>query len=444
MAKLKDHSDNFQPPKISELIKYIYGVLRPRQGRNLTLSVAFFLLALIALASKLLLYAEFTTVDAILSVFALASLTFSMWNLSQHLLKDKDLVIETDPKAANLVLQIRGSEHVPGTSMETIYRDKELDIWLQIQPNIKMIVSQEIHHALRTTISANADPLEKLLRSNYWRSARNHKQFSDDPKICLADDITVGLKSCRIFIGTYFDSYCTNEFCTKLLRTKDTRAKQITSGLGLFPATDKTLKPIATSLMNNHIGISTLAITSDGFVCLWRQGDGNQIAEGKVVATGSGSLDDDDLTPSLDLIDTLRTGMARELREESSEQGQQFNSDPVLETRITGYFRWVKRGGKPEFVGISRLRIPKSELNPNNSEVEAPEFAGLEFPARSWKELRQSLRDTLENYNHYSPSCWVALECLHDLAKSEPQEWENFLFGPTIDVSHKDHSQISR
>jgi len=429
MSKIKKHTDVYKAPKRLELIKYIYTILRPKQGWILIISIGFFLFALFGAVSKISTYENFGFLGVLVVFIAIASLVFTLWNLSQHIYKNDQLVIDSDPRATKIVTEIKKAEPIPGDTIEMVIRDPKIDKWLHNQPKIKMLQNQQFHDSLRNKIRAKADHLEKLLRTNFRLSVEKKRQFSNDSKICLAEDILVGIEECHYFIGTYFDSYCTNEFCTKLLGTNDPISEPVAYGLNTFPAINRILKPIATSSMNNHIGISTLAITSDRFIQLWRQGEKTQVSRGKIVATGSGSLDDDDFASSTELLETVSNGMSRELREESSQQGYQFADDPVLETRVTGYFRWVKRGGKPEFVGVTRLRIPRSELYPNITEVNAPAYAGLEvYVGDSWDELHQNIDSLLKEYRHFSPSCWVALKCLQELTEYRPRDWEQLLF----------------
>jgi hypothetical protein len=426
MVELKDHRNKFQPPKRCHLVKYVYRVLRPNQFRIHLITICFLAFGFI----RLFLHQSLGILDNILTLGAIASLAFSIWNLSLLIFNDGKLNIETNPQANEEIAKITGITPIPLS--EAVLYDLSLNEWLQKQPTVIMIKDQNIHSSIRSKIRARADSMEKLLRTNFKLSVKNHRQFSDDSKICLGEDIVSNMRECKFFIGSYYDSYCTNEFCAKLLHDTSPNQELVASGLDILPVKNGRLQPIAESFMNNHIGISTLAITSDGYIRLWKQGNKTQIARGMIVATGSGSLDDQDLSQSCDLLETIRNGMEREFREESSKEGMQFSKDPVVETRVTGYFRWVNRGGKPEFVGVTRLRVPNDDLKPNNAEVEAANYVrgNLVLPARSWEELNEVLDDYLHNRssNAFSPSCWVALKCLHNLAKSKPADWTDFLF----------------
>lgn len=109
------------------------------------------------------------------------------------------------------------------------------------------------------------------------------------------------------------------------------------------------------------IGISTLAFTSDDLLVLAQQSENNSASGGLIAPSGSGSLEPDDLASAGDhpsLQQVLIRGMERELCEETG-----ISSNDVLETRIIGFGRWLERGAKPEFFGITRLRILARDLD---------------------------------------------------------------------------------
>ena len=46
--------------------------------------------------------------------------------------------------------------------------------------------------------------------------------------------------------------------------------------------------------------------------------------------------------------------------------------DERIDCRLLGYFRWVRRGGKPEFVGLAKTAITAAYLLPDPTEVDEP------------------------------------------------------------------------
>lgn len=137
-------------------------------------------------------------------------------------------------------------------------------------------------------------------------------------------------------------------------------------------AVDSTGKILSLSdaRMANIVGISLLAITADGQVLFVRQTERNSVLPKGFAASSSGSLDWADAKKvqsraharrgTVLLRDVLFEGMLRELFEES----QVHRSEVIDDSRyVTGYFRWLRRGAKPEFTGIVRLTVTLAELN---------------------------------------------------------------------------------
>lgn len=126
---------------------------------------------------------------------------------------------------------------------------------------------------------------------------------------------------------------------------------------------------LSDSRMANIVGISLLAITSDGQVLFVRQTERNSVLPKGFAASSSGSLDWADAkkvyqrataaNQSVQLRDVLFEGMLRELYEES-----QVRRSEIVEGSqyVTGYFRWLRRGAKPEFTGIVCLTVTLAEL----------------------------------------------------------------------------------
>lgn len=144
----------------------------------------------------------------------------------------------------------------------------------------------------------------------------------------------------------------------------------------------------------NIVGISIMAVTSDEHLVFVRQTAQNSIAPQALAASGSGSLElrdfDVDLgggpaeilpiaqeherptiaqrrmaaraardETELPFARVLLRGMLREMAEESGLRPDQIMEDSA---RVTGYFRWIERAMKPEFVGIVRLNCAADEL----------------------------------------------------------------------------------
>jgi 8-oxo-dGTP pyrophosphatase MutT (NUDIX family) len=57
------------------------------------------------------------------------------------------------------------------------------------------------------------------------------------------------------------------------------------------------------------------------------------------------------------LQDIVRRGMERELQEETG-----IRQDEVLRTKVIGFARWLERGAKPEFFGVTELSATTDDL----------------------------------------------------------------------------------
>ncbi len=155
----------------------------------------------------------------------------------------------------------------------------------------------------------------------------------------------------------------------------------------------------------------------------------------------SGSANWEDCKKHLGKPDGLRTavinGMNRELWEESvgkrSVKKQKFTG--CLTTRITGYFRWLTKAGKSEFVGVSRLggnkkgRPMAENLVPEESEV----LNGEKISTGNMRKLREALAHRLDKIrireetpqtqfgageHTYSVSCSMAMLALQEVCQA--------------------------
>ena len=62
--------------------------------------------------------------------------------------------------------------------------------------------------------------------------------------------------------------------------------------------------------------------------------------------------------------------MERELRQEALRHKVKLSLNAeIANTSIIGFFKWLSRGGKPEFIGVTRLKVPLNFIVPDNKEV---------------------------------------------------------------------------
>ena len=61
--------------------------------------------------------------------------------------------------------------------------------------------------------------------------------------------------------------------------------------------------------------------------------------------------------------------MQRELWEESGKEALSATPDKIGTTRIIGFFRWLEKGGAPEFTGVTRMHCRIEDVSPDDAEV---------------------------------------------------------------------------
>lgn len=198
---------------------------------------------------------------------------------------------------------------------------------------------------------------------NYKWHEINHKggPFTNDAKICLASEL-FRLKEgyCwRICKGSYYNGFLTNFIYNSYIGG---------SHYNLYPpmnSGNSEIKPFVESDFSDHIGVSTLLCTADGWVLVFYQSTGAAYASGKAVPSGSGSLDYADYKPGEDFRQMIIRGAERELMQESSMNKlmKRSNADVHLTTQVLTYYRDMDRGGKPEFCCITFVDKDKDNLH---------------------------------------------------------------------------------
>lgn len=211
------------------------------------------------------------------------------------------------------------------------------------------------------------------VKKNAYRIFKDYlskkKFFYDSKKIRLNNDIKELMNSkdnaiVQLSKTTYFNSICTNEISMQEMRYDDEVSYCFDGFLLVKSKGDKNkdsrIYPLSESQCSNHIGISTLVITSDDFIILTRQGKRNLISSDKYIVTASGSLDLHDRKKCNLFGELIKKGMNRELCEECN-----IKKDNIIDTNIIGYGRLLERGGKPEFFGITRVNITADKFIDN-------------------------------------------------------------------------------
>lgn len=216
--------------------------------------------------------------------------------------------------------------------------------------------------------------LPEILKDHQARCVNLKKPQFNDAKLGLRTDVTrLSLEEERTVTlqnTDYFSGTATNEMaCEQFeLAQKDHKGMPaLLTAVSDMVVTGGRLVDLVDSELSNHIGVSTLVLSNDDEVIL--QDQGVQCVGANESAVGaSGSLDAADfkhIGAAKTLQALCRYGMEREAREELGAHFPQ----PGIHTVLTGYARFLARGGKPEFFGISRSSTVRSAMKPGKADL---------------------------------------------------------------------------
>jgi hypothetical protein len=224
-------------------------------------------------------------------------------------------------------------------------------------------------NAIRTSIIVRKNwyVLPKTLVPFQGAALSERQPTMNEYKIRLASDVNIGAISSgrpvELQPTDYFRGVASNEIAGNLIERVDQR-QPVPERLSVFDlcvANEGRLAPLSQSMLSNHIGVTSLVITGDNYIVLQWQGK-TQVDRNKVNLGASGSADWNDIAATTrrrrpprpaesSLQEVITYAMEREAKEEISAQiGNVFSR-----TTITGFARYVHRGGKPEFFGITCL-----------------------------------------------------------------------------------------
>lgn len=288
-------------------------------------------------------------------------------------------------------------------------------------------VNYEMEKNINKFIKDNKDDMIPFLKWQYRNSMFYGKGFFNEEKFCLSKDINKNSSIVNCHRGTYYDTFLTNQICgKKLCSNKDNRV--IANAVEFLPfnktsSRQMILKDITSSMMNNEIGISTMGITKDYYFVLWTQNRTAQSSNGLLVPTGSGSCDWADAKDN-SFNATIERAMQRELWEESGKYNLAKSYEDIGNTKIIGFFRWIKKGGKPEFVGITKLNVDLTSFYEDKKEV----YDRKEIYVSSFDNIGNAISE-INNMDNISVPLYMALYCLEDYYIKQPEELREFIFG---------------
>lgn len=234
--------------------------------------------------------------------------------------------------------------------------------------------------------------------------AHGGKVLFNSKKIRLCSDLTPSdletKATATVHKTDYFSGVLTNEQVGTVVYSR------VTDNLvyeGFSAMANPHLLDLSASLCSNHIGASTIAWTLDGYVILTSQTKYAFVDACKWLSTGSGSADWKDSRAALTLQKLATLAMERELRQECglarSWLDWLFRRKAIaLYTQVTGFARFLHRGGKPEFFGITIIPLTKEDIRVRLSEAVFIEkfivfHTGLDDPAYMKDRLRRIVEE---------------------------------------------------
>lgn len=273
-------------------------------------------------------------------------------------------------------VRIVGDQAVARQRQEKIENPKGYDR-VRVEGASGALSSYVFNPAINAVLATAANPLEPSRRRYriprtllpYWiRTILKKRPHFNEIKVRLSTEITPdilkGAATIQLRKTNYFMGLVTNELTGDRIVEFDADTKTDFPGYALrslFVDDSGVLMPLDQSLLSNHIGVTSLLITSDDKVVLQKQGLSQSIDGLHFNLGSSGSADWADIRRAARAGDAsfqgmIRYAMEREAREEVG------ISPRGARTELTGYCRFLHRGAKPEFFGVTWTPTPYADL----------------------------------------------------------------------------------
>lgn len=252
--------------------------------------------------------------------------------------------------------------------------------------------------------------LVKFLNWEWIEMRRNKGAFFNEKKLCMAgelfekakDDASYSVPICK---GYYYNSFLTNNAYTITLYEDGFK---IHAPLNIYNYHIQTLDK---SIMSDHIGVSTLAISCDNYIFILIHNNKTVVSSNKLQPSGSGSVDFRDWKHDNDFKSIIRRAAERELVEET-----RLPKTCIKNTEITGFYRDLSRAGKPEFCCVTHMISSKNEIEelirPNESEIVCESQEPIQI---------NKIKEYIDNHtNEVSLSLYMSLFMLNDYKTHSP------------------------
>ena len=245
-------------------------------------------------------------------------------------------------------------------SINLLLRDKE--------KHIKTIMMKAKEEKTRKYILHYKENLLVFLNHKWHKINDMYGVFTNDEKLCLASEFDFQSMTWGICKGYYYNGYLTNTIYNNFIGGTNYLT---------FPPFNSLNTPIHKlheSCFSDHIGISTLVVTSDNHTIIFQQSYNAGQSRGKVMPSGSGSMDYADYMPDMDFRNIIIKAAEREFIEEANikKLETKMNITVTLNTEVISFYRDMERGGKPEFCCVTYINqnsIMMNNIEPNRNEL---------------------------------------------------------------------------
>lgn len=292
--------------------------------------------------------------------------------------------IEINKLSPSQAESLMGFERIqpPGTD-EIAFSSLKLNTWLSGQPSVQVDLKKSVEGIMASSTASKELQKERIsyLRTLVLKGTINEKKYRID-SLPNPESKKIAIRK----VG-YFDAMVTNQCVNLRLRDRpqgtDLLGGEVADLRTTFPLVKENdggnilhcLAPYGSGpMLANSVGISTLAVSADGFPVFFYQKIKNVEGGGRITAfSGSADYDDIAASRSRDFLDIVKFSMVREAMEEGSlvkrRDAKKIRSAAIEQTMVIGFFRWVRRGGKPEFLGLTRLNLTLNEIEADHKEV---------------------------------------------------------------------------
>lgn len=267
---------------------------------------------------------------------------------------------------------------------------------IDLGTNCTIIASQDTNELLkntRTPVHIDSQLYRPpLFLSRYWGEILSgySRGTSNDDKVRLSSDFLPGSPA-KLQKTNYFSGLLTNELAkSEIVQSEGYGEEVVFRGRDFLIGSDRVFR-LSESLASNHIGVSTFLITADRELIYQRQGL-NAVDTHLFTSSVAGSADWSDVgatsgastivalvtdyrwyqtlfgvraSTTRSLEDIVRAAVHRELSEELSIGLHEPNR---IATHLTGYARFPRRAGKPEFFTLTLATQSKADLAPRGGE----------------------------------------------------------------------------